>query len=106
MIVVMDALLSSKEISKSIKDISIQDAILDYQELENIAKTKDPSEISERCRIGNNLVDIFTFEQRIHKRGKYRNNYIEEIFKLYIELYSNLQSPSCKFIFSPLTLSN
>ena len=78
----MDTLLSSKEISKSIKDISIQDAILDYQELENIAKTRDPSEISERCRIGNNIVDFFTFEERLHTRGKYGINYYEFIERL------------------------
>jgi 16S rRNA G966 N2-methylase RsmD len=33
--------------------------------------------MSERCRTGNNIVDYFTFVQRLHTRGKYNVNYFE-----------------------------
>lgn len=72
-------MLSSKEIAQQIKDISLQEAILDYQALETIAKTQDISTISERCRIGNNVVDHFTFLERLYTKGKYNVNYYEFI---------------------------
>jgi hypothetical protein len=78
----MTDFLSSKEISQKIKNISEQDAILDYQALENMAKTRDLAKVSERCRIGNNVVDFFTFEERLRTRGKYGINYYEFIERI------------------------
>lgn len=69
-------MLSCKEISQKIKNISLQDAILDYQ---NLVKKQDISSISERCRTGNNVVDYFTFEERLYTKGKYNTNYYDFI---------------------------
>jgi 16S rRNA G966 N2-methylase RsmD len=38
---------------------------------------KDAHTMSPRCRVGNNIVDYFTFTQRLHTRGKYNVNFFE-----------------------------
>ena len=65
------------EISKMIKNISIEGAIQDFADLKNIGK--NASTISERCRIGNNVVDYFTFRERLETKGKYNANFFEFI---------------------------
>jgi hypothetical protein len=65
------------EISKMIKNITIDDAKQDFIDLKNIGK--NASTISERCRIGNNVVDYFTFKDRLETRGKYNATFFEFI---------------------------
>jgi len=65
------------EISKMIKNITIEGARQDFTDLKNIGK--NASTISERCRIGNNVVDYFTFKERLETRGKYNVNFFEFI---------------------------
>jgi 16S rRNA G966 N2-methylase RsmD len=38
--------------------------------------------MSSRCRVGNNIVDYFTFTQRLETRGKYNMNYYEFIERI------------------------
>jgi len=64
-------------ISKMIKNISIEDVKQDFTDLKNIGK--NASTISERCRIGNNIVDYFTFRERLETKGKYNANFFEFI---------------------------
>jgi len=65
------------EISKMIKNITIDDAKQDFIDLKNIGK--NASTISERCRIGNNVVDYFTFRERLETKGKYNATFFEFI---------------------------
>jgi len=65
------------KISKMIKNITIKTARQDFADLKNIGK--NASTISERCRIGNNVVDYFTFKERLETRGKYNANFFEFI---------------------------
>ncbi len=65
------------EISKMIKNITIDDAKQDFIDLKNIGK--NASIISERCRIGNDVVDYFTFKDRLETKGKYNATFFEFI---------------------------
>lgn len=65
------------EIAKMIKNISLDDIKSDFTNLKDIGK--NASSISERCRIGNNIVDYFTFKERLETRGKYNANFFEFI---------------------------
>jgi len=65
------------EISSRIKSIDLKTVEKEFKELQKIGKTA--SQLSERCRIGNNVVDYFTFTQRLSTRGKYNINYYEFI---------------------------
>lgn len=66
-------------ISKHIKSISSKDAIEDFNKLKIIANNllKNPYDISSRCRTGNNIVDYFTFTERLNTKGKYDINFFE-----------------------------
>lgn len=71
-------------IAKQIKDISLQQVEEEFKKLQDIGYHAD--EVSERSRIGNNVVDYFSFPQRLETRGKYNVNYFEfvsniEMFK-------------------------
>ena len=68
------------EIAKKIKKITLCDVELDFADLVNIGE--NAGNISERCRIGNNVVDFFTFTERLHTKGKYNCNYFEFISNL------------------------
>lgn len=73
-----------KNISNQIKPIEIKTIEKEFTELKKIGM--NASSKSERCRVGNSIVDYFTFVQRLHTRGKYNVNYFEfihniEIFK-------------------------
>lgn len=64
-----------ENISKLIKNINIKNVDEEMLKLINIGK--DAHAMSPRCRIGNNIVDYFTFTQRLHTRGKYNVNFFE-----------------------------
>ena len=64
-------------ISKKIKPISFE---IVEKEMEQLIKIGNKaSEMSSRSRIGNNLVDYFTFVYRLETKGKYNINYFEFI---------------------------
>lgn len=65
------------EISKSIKNISIETVDREMNELIKIGNKAE--QLSSRVRTGNNVVDYFTFTQRLHTKGKYNINYFEFI---------------------------
>lgn len=67
-------------IAKKIKDIKIEDVEEDMNKLIKIGEKADM--ISERSKIGNNVVDYFTFLQRLDTKGKYDVNYFEFIKNL------------------------
>lgn len=64
-----------ENMSKLIKNINMKTLNDEMIKLINIGK--DAHTMSSRCRIGNNIVDYFTFTQRLHTRGKYNVNFFE-----------------------------
>lgn len=68
------------EIAKKIKDISKADLEKDFNKLKEIGINANT--ISERSKIGNNVVDYFTFLQRLETKGKYDVNYFEFLANL------------------------
>ena len=67
---------SEKEsITKHIKNISFNEVEREMKTLIQIGKTAHA--MSPRSRIGNNVVDYFTFKQRLETKGKYDTNYFE-----------------------------
>ena len=66
-------------ISKHIKSISSKDAIEDFNKLKIIGNNLVDSSyvVSSRCRTGNNIVDYFTFTERLNTKGKYDINFFE-----------------------------
>ena len=69
-----------KDIAYKIKPITWEIMNEDYEKLKNIGKNADKQ--SSRSRIGNNVVDYFSFVERLHTRGKYNCNYFEFIHNL------------------------
>jgi len=67
-------------IAKKIKDITIEDVEQDMNKLIKIGQGAHM--ISERSNIGNNIVDYFTFVQRLETKGKYNVNYFEFLVNL------------------------
>ena len=64
-----------EEITKHIKNISMDDV---EREMKTIIKIGGSAHaMSARSRIGNNVVDYFTFKQRLETKGKYDTNYFE-----------------------------
>lgn len=68
------------EIAKKIKDIKIEKVEEEMNKLIKIGK--EPHMISERSKIGNDIVDYFTFLQRLETKGKYDVNYFEFLANL------------------------
>ena len=67
-------------IAKHIKDIKIEHV---EEEMNKLIKIKEKAEtISERSKIGNDVVDYFTFLQRLETKGKYNVNYFEFLVNL------------------------
>ena len=64
-----------KIIAKKIKDININEVENEMNELIKIGKNAHT--IGPRSRIGNNVVDYFTFLQRLETKGKYDSNFFE-----------------------------
>ena len=65
------------QIANKIKDITVDDLEDDMGKLIQIGK--DAFTTSSRSRIGNNVVDYFTFRQRLETKGKYDINFFEFI---------------------------
>jgi len=67
-------------IAKKIKDITMEHV---EQEMNKLIKIgSNANMISERSNIGNNIVDYFTFVQRLETKGKYNVNYFEFLVNL------------------------
>jgi len=67
-------------IAKKIKDIKMENVEEDMNKLIKIGPNANM--ISERSKIGNNVVDYFTFLQRLETKGKYDVNYFEFLVNL------------------------
>ena len=68
------------EISKQIKNISLEEIDEEMKKLIDIGI--NASTMSPRSRIGNNIVDYFTFSQRLSTKGKYNINFYEFIINI------------------------
>ena len=67
-------------ISKKIKNISL-DAV--NKEMDKLIEIREKaSSISPRSRIGNNIVDYFTFTQRLETKGKYNASFFDFLANL------------------------
>jgi hypothetical protein len=62
-------------IANQIKNIDLETVDREMDKLIEIGK--NANDISPRSRIGNNIVDYFTFLQRLETRGKYNVNFFE-----------------------------
>ena len=72
--------LTQKQIAYKIKPITEEMCFQDYQALEKLGKDLiDGKEnvVTDRCRIGNNAVDYFTFEERLRTRSKYNIHFYD-----------------------------
>jgi hypothetical protein len=67
-------------ISKQIKNISLKTIQEEFTKLINIGE--NAKNMSSRSRIGNNIVDYFTFTQRLNTKGKYNVNFYEFILNI------------------------
>jgi hypothetical protein len=68
-------------ISKKIKDISLEVLEEDMNKLIKIGRQLNI--ISSRSNVGNNVVDYFTFVERLETKGKYDVNYFEFLVNLH-----------------------
>jgi len=68
------------DIAKKIKDINLENVDEDFDKLVKIGKNAE--NISERSKIGNDVVDYFTFVARLETKGKYDVNYFEFLSNL------------------------
>ncbi len=64
-----------REIAQKIKDISIIEVDKEFNQLIQIGKIANT--VSERSKIGNNVVDYFTFVERLETKGKYDITFFE-----------------------------
>ena len=64
-------------IANKIKCISETDMKNDYEMLKKMVTSAVAVEFNERCRVGNNVVDFFTFRERLETRGKYNINFYD-----------------------------
>jgi 16S rRNA G966 N2-methylase RsmD len=72
--------LEKETISKSIKNISLETV---DREMDKLIKIGTNSEtVGPRSLVGNNIVDYFTFTQRLKTKGKYDINFYEFIVNL------------------------
>ena len=69
-------------IAKSIKNIDLETVDREMDKLIQIGANIGLDTISPRSRIGNNIVDYFTFLQRLETRGKYNVNFFEFVASL------------------------
>jgi predicted RNA methylase len=68
------------KIAKKIKDISFEDMEGEMNKLIKIGTTSNM--VSDRSKIGNNVVDYFTFLQRLQTKGKYNVNYFDFLINI------------------------
>lgn len=66
--------MNKMDIAKQIKNISLDQVNKEFDKLVNINNNIN---IGARCKIGNNIVDYFTFCQRLETKGKYNVNFFE-----------------------------
>ena len=71
----MTSTLDKVYIAKQIKNITLQDLEKEMNQLIDIGK--NAYTIGPRSRIGNNVVDYFTFVQRLETKGKYDTSFYE-----------------------------
>jgi len=69
--------IEKETISKNIKKISFEN--VDEEMIKLIQIGNNAENMSARCRTGNNIVDYFTFTERLKTRGKYNINFYEFI---------------------------
>lgn len=62
-------------IAKQIKNITFKDIEKEMEQL--IEAGKDANKFGARARIGNNIVDYFTFVQRLETKGKYNASFFD-----------------------------
>jgi 16S rRNA G966 N2-methylase RsmD len=62
-------------IANQIKNISLKNIEREMDQL--IQAGKNANKFGSRCRIGNNIVDYFTFVQRLETKGKYNSNFFD-----------------------------
>ena len=67
-----------QDIAFNIKPISLERVKKDYEKLQKI----DLMNISSRCLIGNDLVDYFTFVERLNTKGKYNANFYDFLWNI------------------------
>ena len=67
--------LNKQFIANQIKNITIKDIEKEMNELTKIGPKANL--MSQRCRIGNNIVDYFTFVQRLETKGKYNASFFD-----------------------------
>jgi len=67
--------LTKREIAYQIKPISFESIVKEMNDLHYIGYNAEDK--SPRCRIGNNIVDYFTFEYRLDTKGKYNISFYE-----------------------------
>ena len=72
--------MNKEFICRQIKNISIEDVDEEMNKLIQIGE--DAYTMSSRCRTGNNVVDYFTFLQRLETKGKYDINFFEFIERI------------------------
>jgi len=73
-------MFSKEYISRKIKNINIEDVEKEMDKLIEIGK--NAYTMSSRCRTGNNVVDYFTFSQRLETKGKYNISFFEFIERI------------------------
>ena len=66
--------------SRQIKNISLETIEREMVQLAEIGTNAHTA--SPRCRIGNNVVDYFTFQQRLETKGKYNVNFYEFVVNI------------------------
>jgi len=62
-------------IAKQIKNITLENVNREMEQLIEIGK--DSNKYGPRSRIGNNIVDYFTFVQRLETKGKYNTSFFD-----------------------------
>jgi 16S rRNA G966 N2-methylase RsmD len=67
-------------IAKKIKNISMNDVEEEMNKLIEIGSNANT--MSSRCRTGNNVVDYFTFRQRLETKGKYDVSFFEFVERI------------------------
>lgn len=72
--------LDKQDIANKIKNISLTSVEREMNELIKIGT--NASTMSSRCRTGNNVVDYFTFAQRLETKGKYNVNFYDFLLRL------------------------
>jgi predicted RNA methylase len=67
--------MNKQEIANAIKPITLDEVNKEFNELVKIGKNAHT--IGPRSRIGNNVVDYFTFVQRLETKGKYDSSFFD-----------------------------